>query len=182
MSAFSEYLRTSAPPPPRPVKRKVFISYHHRGDQAWFDYFSTLYGETLEIFFDNSLDGRIRSDDAEYVNRQIREEHIFGSSVTIVLCGTETWKRKYVDWEIRSTLHYKHALLGICITGTPAQANGMIRVPDRYYDNYLSGYGQWIHWPTDGTVLKKAIDAALLRGLWAKRISNSRPKMDRNLS
>jgi len=182
MSTFREYLRTSGPPPIRPIKRKVFVSYYHRGDQAWFDYFTGLFSDTLDIFYDNSLDGRIRSDDAEYVNRQIREEYIVGSSITIVLCGADTWKRKYVDWEIRSTLHCKHALLGICITGTPAQANGTIRVSDRYYDNYLSGYAQWMNWPSDGAMLKLGIDAALVRAFKPSRIDNSRPKMERNIS
>jgi hypothetical protein len=90
-------------------KRKVFISYHHGNDQWAYDYFSKTYGEDLELFSDQSLDGKIRSNDTEYVNRAIREDYIVGSSITIVLCGSETGKRKYVDWEIRSTLHQKHA-------------------------------------------------------------------------
>jgi hypothetical protein len=64
------------------TKRKVFISYHHRGDQTWFDRFTQLFAEHYEIFYDNSLDGRIRSDDPEYINRAIREDHIVGSSAT----------------------------------------------------------------------------------------------------
>ncbi len=87
------------------TRRKVFISYHHRGDQEWSNRFTKLFAEHYEIFYDNSLDGRIRSDDPEYIHRAIREDHIVGSSITIVLCGAETWKRKYVDWEIHSTLH-----------------------------------------------------------------------------
>jgi hypothetical protein len=27
------------------AKRKVFISYHHRGDQGWFDRFTQLFAE-----------------------------------------------------------------------------------------------------------------------------------------
>jgi hypothetical protein len=47
------------------TKRKVFISYHHRGEQRWFDRFPQLFAEHYEIFYDNSLDGRIRSGDPE---------------------------------------------------------------------------------------------------------------------
>lgn len=48
------------------TKRKVFISYHHRGDQNWFNEFTRLFSERFDIFYDNSLDGRIRSDDVSY--------------------------------------------------------------------------------------------------------------------
>ena len=43
------------------TKRKVFISYHHRGDQKWFNEFTRLFCDRFEIFYDNSLDGRLRT-------------------------------------------------------------------------------------------------------------------------
>jgi len=43
-----------------------------------------------EVFQDQSLDDEVESDDLEYVNRVIREDYIKGSSITIVLCGSET--------------------------------------------------------------------------------------------
>lgn len=79
-------------------KRKVFVSYHHAEDQKYSDWLRDNLGEELELFTDRSLDGPIRSYEAEYVNRRIREDYILGSSITIVLCGPETYKRKYVDW------------------------------------------------------------------------------------
>jgi len=125
------------------TKRKVFISYHHRRDQQWFNNFTRLFAESFEIFYDKSLDGRIRSDYPEYINRTIREDYIKGSSITIVLCGGETWKRKYVDWEIHSTLHHKHALLGIALP-TAIKDQGKIVVPARLHDNIESGYAHWL--------------------------------------
>ena len=168
-------------PPPKPVKRKVFISYHHRGDQAWFDYFGTLFGDIYELFSDQSLDGRIRSDDPEYVNRAIREDYIVGSSVTIVLCGAATWKRKYVDWEIHSTLHRKHALLGIGLPSAVRDGNGNIPAPSRLCANWRSGYAHWMLWADAPEVLYGGIEAAIGRSANARLIDNRLPKMLRNL-
>jgi hypothetical protein len=164
------------------TKRKVFISYHHRGDQAAFDQFTRTFSEQYEVFYDNSLDGRIRSDDPEYINRQIREEHVVGSSMTIVLCGAETWKRKYVDWEIYSTLHHEHALLGIALPSAARVQNG-VRVPDRFFDNWQSGFAEWMaSWPSDGTILRSTIEAAIAKSLDTTKIRNDRAKMERNLA
>ncbi len=164
------------------TKRKVFISYHHRGDQQWFDQFTRLFSEQYEIFHDNSLDGRIRSDDPEYINRAIREDHIVGSSITITLCGAETWKRKYVDWEIHSTLHHKHALLGIALPTAVRGSGGAIIVPARLHDNIESGFAYWLPtWPNDPTTLRTAIESAINRSRDTSKIRNDRPKMERNL-
>jgi len=167
-------------PPPRAVKRKVFISYHHRGDQGWFDYFTGLFGGIYEIFYDQSLNGRVRSDDAEYVNRRIREDYIVGSSVTIVLCGAETWKRKYVDWEIYSTLHHKHALLGIALPTAVRNYQDEIAVPDRLLANWRTGYAHWMCWTQDPAALQRAVEAAVQRSRSTTLIDNSLPKMTRN--
>lgn len=165
------------------TKRKVFISYHHRGDQYYFDEFTRIFADQHEIFFDNSLDGRIRSDDAEYINRVIREEHIVGSSITIVLCGAETWKRKYVDWEIYSTLYHKHALLGIALPAALKNNEGAIIVIDRLHENIQSGYAHWLgSWVTNPNNLKTAIEAAIQKSKNTSYIQNSREKMARNLA
>lgn len=161
------------------TKRKVFISYHHRGDQGWFDRFTQPFADQYEIFCDNSLHGRTRSDDPEYINRAIREDHIAGSSITIVLCGAETWKRKYVNWEIYSTLHAKHGLLGIALP----TAGGAIIVPARLHDNIQSGFAYWLPtWPNDPAALRTAIEKAINQSRDTSKIRNDRPKMERNLA
>jgi hypothetical protein len=45
--------------------------------------------------------------------QRIRDKHITGTSCTIVLCGSLTPWRKYVDWEIKATLDKEHGLIGI---------------------------------------------------------------------
>lgn len=82
----------------------MFVSYQHDGDQGFYDDFVKLFSTTYDVISDNSLDRAVDSDDAEYVMRRIRENHITGSSSTVVLVGEHTWGRKYVDWEIDATL------------------------------------------------------------------------------
>jgi len=165
------------------VKPKVFISYHHK-DQAFIDAFRTQYGAAYEVFTDCSLDEAIESNDLHYVNRTIREDFITGTSITIVICGTDTWKRKCVDWEIYSTLHKDHALLGIALPHVqPVFQNGrqVIIVPNRLHTNIESGYAHWIDYPANAQILKQAIDHALLRSKQNKFYkNNSLAKMVRN--
>jgi hypothetical protein len=96
-----------------PEKRKVFISYHHHGDQAYKEALVAQYCDSYDLLEDNSLGRMIDTDDLEYVEREIREDYIKGSSVTILLCGARTWERKFVDWEIYATLLKKAGLIGL---------------------------------------------------------------------
>jgi len=128
-----------------PTKRAVFVSYHHDGDQAFYNQFSTFFGGVYRIIRDNSLRQEIWSDDAEYIMRRIREDYLAGTSCTIVLCGRETPWRKFVDWEIKATLDKNHGLLGIGLPTNPV-ISGNVRVPDRFFDNYNTGYAVWLDW------------------------------------
>lgn len=54
----------------------------------------------------------------ETVRQKIRDEYLRDSTVTVVLIGKETWKRKHIDWEIGSILRNtklnpRSGLLGI---------------------------------------------------------------------
>jgi len=162
------------------VKRKVFISYHHENDQQWANYMKSTYADKYEIFYDNSLDEEVDSDDPEYINRVIREEFINGSSITIVLCGAETGKRRFVDWEIYSTLHHDHALLGIALPTATKSLDGKVFVPARLHDNIVSGYAHWIAWTTDGTQIQKAVETAIAMSSKTGLIENGREKMQRS--
>ena len=95
-------------------RHKVFISYHHDNDQFYanelmneFVEFNPYKSFTIQsIFEDCSIhDGDI--DDSlppESIRKKIRDEFIKDASVLIVLCGSETRKRKYVDWEIHAAM------------------------------------------------------------------------------
>jgi hypothetical protein len=125
-------------PPSRP---RVFVSYHHHNDRSYYDQFVHLFEDTYDTVQDTSVDREIDSENSEYVLRNIREEYLTGSSVTIVLCGSETPYRKFVDWEIKATLDKEHGLIGINL---PTNPTGL--VPNRLFDNIQSGYAIWLHW------------------------------------
>jgi len=131
---------------PSPVKHKVFISYHHRGDQAYYDAFSQAFHATYDVIYDNSLEREVDSDDVQYVMRRIRENYIVGSSCTIVLVGRDTWGRKYVDWEIKATLEKEHGLIGVRLPTAPVSADNKVTVPARLHDNIQSGFALWLSW------------------------------------
>lgn len=62
-----------------PTKRSVFVSYHHGGDQAYYDYFANVFGATYRMIRDRSLRSEVWSDDSEYVMRRIREDYLTSS-------------------------------------------------------------------------------------------------------
>ncbi len=86
-------------------KHKVFISYHHSNDQLYKEALLRL-NEKNDIFIDASVDTGDIDDslDDEAIRQKIRDEYLKDSSVTIVLVGVETKKRKHVDWEIYSSM------------------------------------------------------------------------------
>ena len=165
----------------QPKKPRVFVSYHHGNDQGWYDRFNTVFSGKYDLFTDTSLERKVNSTNVDYIDRRIREDFIGGSSVTVVLCGAETWKRKYVDWEIHATLLKKHTLLGIVLPTNPQQLDGTYAAPDRLLDNATSGYAHWIHWSEDPLVVDAAIRTAQVMANTTASIRNGRTQMPRNL-
>jgi len=143
------------PPPPPPygnlldilaAKPKVFVSFHH-ADHPFYDAFSRTFHDSYEAVYDNSVDREIDSHDPEYVMRCIRENYITGSSCTIVLCGLETWRRKYVDWETKATLDkVGHGLIGVALPLIESLPDPMVLAPRRLSENLGSGYAIWTKW------------------------------------
>jgi hypothetical protein len=128
------------------IKRKVFISYHHDGDRAYYDAFINAFSNTYDVVQDNSVDRSIDSSNTDYVIRNIRENYITGSSCTIVLCGAQTPYRKFVDWEIKATLDKQHGLIGVNLPTNPMNSNSKFIVPYRLHDNIESGFAIWTNW------------------------------------
>ncbi len=85
---------------------KVFISYHHANDQYYKEQLLAM-NNPVNIFIDQSVDTADISDDLDdtYIREIIRDEYLRDSSVTILLVGLETKKRKHVDWEIYSSMY-----------------------------------------------------------------------------
>lgn len=85
---------------------KVFISYHHRNDQDYKNYLLAMNGLYVE-FIDRSVhDDDIDEDLPDQTIRKIiRDDYLKDSTVTILLVGTETKKRKHIDWELYSSMY-----------------------------------------------------------------------------
>ncbi len=85
---------------------RVFISYHHDNDQ-WYKEELVRLGTQNRIFIDQSVDtGDIPDHLSDQRIREIIRDHrLRNSTVTIVLVGTETRRRKHVDWEIYSSMY-----------------------------------------------------------------------------
>ena len=84
---------------------KVFISYHHNGDQYYKNRLVSISDE-YGVFIDRSVDTGDISDSLsdEAIREKIRDDYLRDSTVTIVLVGLETKGRKHVDWEIYSSM------------------------------------------------------------------------------
>lgn len=134
-------------------KHKVFISHYHVDDdevKKFIDYFA----EEKDVFtpkiVGDDYDTTIDSEDSNYIMRKIREDYLTDSTVTIVLIGKDTWKRKYVDWEIASTLrndpnNKRSGLIGIFL---PGRNKNNTTIPERLQDNIDIGYANLYEYPT----------------------------------
>src|SRR5262249_39688757 len=96
-------------------RRNLFVSYHHRSDQSVYNALTTIYGDGFTWFQNNSVEERVQSDKSDYIYRRISENHITGSSCSIVLCGQDTPWRKHVDWEVKATLDKQHGLIALIL-------------------------------------------------------------------
>jgi hypothetical protein len=164
------------------IRRKIFISYHHRGDQRYYNEFSQRFHDGFQLITDNSLERAVDSADVNYIMRRIREEHLHGSSATVVLCGAATPTRKYVDWEIMASLSQEMALIGVGLPGIIGFPNGGTSKPARLQDNIDNGYAGWLMWNdlfNSPWKLSDALETGLLRS--KSLINNSRVRMTRNV-
>jgi hypothetical protein len=162
-------------------KRSVFVSYHHGRDREWYQAFTLYFCDTYEAFDDTSPERAKDSDDTDYIMWSLRDNHIKGSSCTILLCGPETGRRKFVDWEIAATLDKEHGLVGIRLPTCTINSEGKAIVPGRLHDNIETGFAGWITWQAlaqgGPNFLKEQIEIANAKSRCL--IRNDRQKMGR---
>ena len=156
---------------------KAFISYHHANDQKRADYLKKQYGN--DVFIDRSL-GQPFPDymSDEEILAKIRQDYLKDSTVTVVLVGSETYKRKWVDWEIYASLRpygerTRNGLLGIRLPGATT-------LPARLQDNVDSGYAVLMDWENISWQLENKIDEAFYNRDFTSLIDNTRPLRHRN--
>ncbi len=172
------------------TKHKIFLSYYHKDDQNYRDYFESYFRHT---YITRSVQlGDINSDNStEYIKRLIQEDYISDASVVVVLVGPRTRCRKHVDWEISAGLNRKvggcSGLLGILLPEFPLTTDDKYRpsdLPPRLNDNVQTGYASLYWWKSvvnDANFLTKILDEAFdKRQTVARSINNHRLQMQRN--
>lgn len=172
-------------------RHNVFVSYHHKNDEDYKLEFERIFSDIYDVLetkavSDGDIDPSLKT---ETIRQKIRDEFIRDASVTIVLIGSETWKRKHVDWEISSSirstrLNSRTGLLGIILptyprTDTTKYSKGTI--PPRLQDNIDCKFAKIYNWSDDPSLVQSWIHEAFLR---RKRINpdNSRDMFAKNRS
>jgi len=170
-------------------KRRVFIS-HYRGDRGEVDAFITRFAGQEGVFTPyvlgaNDNDEFINSTNPEYVMTQIRQKYLKDTTVTIVLVGSCTHSRKYVDWELKTSLrqgeYTPNGVMGIIL---PSQGSSC-RMPPRLEENWAQGhldcYARYWVYPSTPQALGEWIeDAYVARTSRAHLINNSQSMMKYN--
>lgn len=121
---------------------KVFLSYFHDEDADYRYLFERLFSN---VVVSKSVEiGDIEPNrNADYVYQKLRDEYLRDSTVTVVLIGQHTWQRKFVDWEIYTTLRDtknspRSGLLGLILPTYKRPEPGKYNIyttPPRLYDN-----------------------------------------------
>lgn len=169
------------------VRRKVFIS-HYKGDRNEVDDFVTDFGHLFipRVLGANDNDDFIDSTNTDYVMSQIRQKYLGDSTVTIVLIGSCTHSRRYVDWEIKSSLrqgekYTPNGLLGILLPSMGTQGHLPQRFRENWTQDHIDCYARFKTYPgSDEQLLGWIEDAHQARTGRAKLIVNSRDMMKYN--
>lgn len=155
-------------------RHRVFASYHHANDENYkkifelrFNAYKVLYSRSVQM---GDIDIFAS---AESIRRIIRVRYLQESTVTVVLVGVDTFKRKHVDWEIYGSLrntanNVRSGILGLLLPSyqrTMRQPNTYdpSTIPPRLFDNVKCGYAVIQSWTENAEVLAGWIHEAYLR-------------------
>lgn len=151
-------------------RHKIFVSYHHANDQCYRDMFEDILSQSdisviRSVQIGDIDDGNLSD---ERIRQIVRDQYLRDPTVTIVLIGRDTWKRKHVDWEIGSSIRNtaknpRAGLLGILLPTHPDYNRDLFTpglIPPRLYDNQQSGYAKIYDWSENPALIKKWIHDA----------------------
>jgi len=126
-------------------RHKVFISYHHAGDQQYKDHI--IEQNSAYNIFDNYSVREKDIDDtdktSEQIRRIIRDEYMRNATVLLLLCGQKTKMRKHVDWEIHTAMYHSdvNPQMGIVVVNLPTINQNQRSSCDD--DEEYFGYADW---------------------------------------
>ena len=144
---------------------KVFLSFYNE-DIEYKEKFEKLFSNCIvsKSIQEGEIPDGICTDETM---RRIRDS-LADSTVTVVLIGNNTYKRKYVDWEIYSSLRNteyssRSGLLGILLpTRSDFNTNHYCAstIPPRLQDNVVTKYAHLYNWTYDHNQIVNMIDYA----------------------
>lgn len=131
-------------------KHKVFISYYHKDDQEYKN--ELLWQNKLYDLFDdfsvheNEIDSTGMTTDR--IRKTIRDFYIKDATVLILLCGKNTCRRKFIDWELHAAMYdtKKNPKMGILVINLPSIEKQWVRVSDEEEKALIAGNvnGEWV--------------------------------------
>ncbi|MCZ4562272.1 TIR domain-containing protein [Rhodococcus sp. IEGM 1401] len=166
-----------------PTRHKCFVSYH----AADIDEVTEFINEFGTEFIAKTVgvtdeDDFIDSNDSDYVMDRIRTKYLGDSTVTIALMGKCTWARRYIDWEVYSSLRSSKLskVNGLLAIRLPSGGDLQARIKDnieRTKSGVDIGYARWETYPTSKSSLRTSIsDAFTARTTRNLLINNSRSR------
>lgn len=174
----------------RHVRRKCFVSYHAADADEVADFIERFDDVFIpKVIGVKDSDPFVDSANTDYIMDKIREKYLTDSTVTIVLVGECTWARKYVDWEVYSSLRNdkNNRRNGVLAIELPSRSTGSL--PPRVADNVSRdkngadlGYARYYVYPGSDSSLRSWIEDAftartdlshLIKNTRARKIKNS---------
>lgn len=146
---------------------KCFISYHQE-DRFAVARFIREFNQFRPSFIARAVgisQDIIDSTDSDYIIRRLREKYLTDSTVTVVMIGRCTWARRYVDWEIASSLRNdpRNKRSGLVAISLPYMNDATgASLPPRVRDNWNgeNGYARWWKYPQSARDLEYMIELA----------------------
>lgn len=149
------------------TRHKCFVSYHIDDIDEVEQFIDTFGSEFIPRSVGVTVeDDFVNSTDEDYIKRRIRDEYLSDSTVTIVLLGGCTWGRKFVDWEISSSLRNdsNNKRSGLLVYPLPSMNNSTV-LPARVRDNWVkddpaASYARYLSYPTSKSEIRANIESA----------------------
>lgn len=138
------------------MARRVFFSFHYQNDLWRVNQVRNSHvveGSAAAGFQDASLwEATKRRGDAAV--KKLIDDALIGTSVTVVLIGSETSRRRYVGYEIQQSIARGNGLLGIYIHNLRDQSGrtsvkgavpaGLLAANAPVYDWDAARFGDWV--------------------------------------
>jgi hypothetical protein len=169
-----------------PTRHRCFLAHHAEDAEEVLRFVEEFEDVVIPRSIGVQGDDFIDSNNDDYVMSQIRQKYLGETTVTIVLLGQCTWARKYIDWEIYSSLRQSTGSTRNGLMSVRLASGQGARYPTRLETNLKSGdsdaYARAWTYPATGEALRSCVQDAfdartsrahLIQPLTSRRKANS---------